>query len=131
MNTITIELCKEDRQRLDVISDTLELIRLALTTAGTPFIAAPVAAQDAPAAEAKETPVPDSEPVAATQDAPEAVPEVKPIERSAIQRLVVELSAAGKKAEVRDIVTAFARNVSGIPEDKLAEVFSKLTALEG
>ena len=131
MNTITIELCKEDRQRLDVISDTLELIRLALTNAGTPFPVAPVAAQDAPAVEAKETPIPDSEPVAATQDAPEAVPEASPVERSAIQRKVVELSVAGKKADARAVVMAYATNVSGIPEDKLAEVWAKLTKLEG
>ena len=131
MNTITIELCKEDRQRLDVISDTLELIRLALTTAGAPFPAAPVAVPDAPAVEAKEMPTPEPEPATAPQDAPAEAPAAKPVERSAIQRKVVELSAADKKTEVRDIVTAYAKNVSGIPEDKLAEVWAKLTALEG
>ena len=124
MNTITIELCAEDRQRLDVISDTLELIRLALTTAGTPFPAAP------------EQPQPEELPgQLSIEDGPahaEVPPEgVQPkVERADIQTKVVELSAAGKKEAVRDIVNNYAKKVSDIPEDKLAEVWSRLTALE-
>lgn len=125
MNTITIELCKEDRQRLDVISDTLELIRLALTTAGTPF-SAPEAAELP-----EQLTVAEAVQEAQAPEEPQEAPAAKPVERSAIQRKVVELSAADKKTEVRDIVTAYAKNVSGIPEDKLAEVWAKLTALEG
>ena len=35
------------------------------------------------------------------------------------------------KAQVREIITAYADRVSNIPEDKYAEVMAKLTALEG
>lgn len=50
-----------------------------------------------------------------------------------VQRKVVELCgpAHGKKAEVREIIKAYAPKVTGIPADKLDEVMAKLTALEG
>lgn len=50
-----------------------------------------------------------------------------------VQRKVVELCgpAHGKKAEVREIIKAYAPKVTGIPADKLGEVMAKLTALEG
>jgi hypothetical protein len=72
------------------------------------------------------TPSEEETPTAATEanDAP-------PVKREDVQKKVVELSAAGKKDAVKAVVTAYAKNVSGIPEDKLAEVLDKLTALEG
>lgn len=50
-----------------------------------------------------------------------------------VQRKVVELCgpAHGKKAEVREIIKAYAPKVTGIPTDKLDEVMAKLMALEG
>lgn len=68
----------------------------------------------------------EEKPTAATEanDAPV-------VKREDVQSLVVKLSAAGKKDAVKEIVTAYAPRVSGIPEDKLAEVWDKLTALEG
>lgn len=48
-----------------------------------------------------------------------------------IRKLVVTLSANGKKPQVREIVTAYGANVSAIPADKYAEVVEKLTALKG
>lgn len=129
--TITIKLSEEDRKRLDVISDTLEMIRLALTTTGTPFPAPEPAkkpTQEAAGAQQEEpTPVhtPEPEQPAAPQEP------AKTVKLSDIQQKVVELSAAGKKAQVREIITAYAAKVSGLPEDKLPEVWDKLTALEG
>lgn len=133
-NTITIELCPEDRGRLDALitelrvsSDTLELIRLALTNAGTPFPAAPVQPQTEPklAAEAEPTPEPEK-----PAEAQEPVQDVLQM-RASLQKKIVELTTAGKKAAVKEIVQAYATKVSAIPEDKLAEVLSKLTELEG
>ena len=73
----------------------------------------------------------EEKPTTATEDAP-AAPEQPTVSRADIQQKVVNLSAAGKKAEVRDIVLAYNNTkVSDIPEDKLAEVWDKLTALEG
>lgn len=62
--------------------------------------------------------------------APE-VPAAKPCTKAGLSQLVVRLSAAGLKAQVREIITAYADRVSNIPEDKYAEVMAKLTALEG
>ena len=111
----TIELCAEDRKRLDAL-----LVALTARAAGGP----------------KET---------APETIPEEVPEVaehvrevtkstaeepKKIELFDIQRKVVELAAAGKKAAVRELITSYAERVSTIPEDKRAEVYQKLIALE-
>lgn len=156
MNTITIitELCQEDRNRLDVISDTLELIRQAMLN-GAP--AASVAAQDAPKSEPKAEPTPEAEAPAEAQNEPQAMPQtdlydedggeiapeptepeapaeeaptVEPVALSDIQKKVVALSAAGKKAEVREIVTKYASRVSAIPVEHTAEVWQQLCALE-
>jgi hypothetical protein len=50
-----------------------------------------------------------------------------------IQQKVVKLAAAGKKAEVREIVTTYGAKVSDLKDqpDKWDEVWGKLTALEG
>ncbi len=127
MNTITIELCAEDRKRLDVISDTLELIRLALAEGK---VVAPVVAPEKP----KEEELPGQMSIddgPAHEEEPITEEPTKTVELADIQKKVVELSAAGKKAEVRDIITKYASRVSAIPADKTAEVWGLLTALEG
>lgn len=50
-----------------------------------------------------------------------------------IQQKVVQLAAGSngsKKAKVREIINAYAKKVSDLPEDKWDEVWDKLTALE-
>lgn len=47
-----------------------------------------------------------------------------------VRRKAKELVSDGKKAEVHAIITSYANAVSGIPEDKLAEMWQKLIALE-
>lgn len=144
-NIITIELCAEDRARLDRVIEALEnrpncegCVRAAIDMSK-----AAQAEIDAAKAEAKAEPPttnpPEPEKPAETPaehplDAPpiEVEEEEAPkVDRADVQRKVVELSAAGKKAEVKDIVTAYATKVSDIPEDKLAEVLEKLNRLEG
>lgn len=134
MNTITIELCAEDRKRLDVISDTLELIRLAVAEGKA---VAPVVAHEEPKEEetpgqpsVNEAPVSVEESPTEEPEAPAAEP-AKVVELADIQKKVVELSAAGKRDEVRNIVMEYAKRVSAIPADKTAEVWDRLTALEG
>ena len=131
MNTITIELCAEDRARLDSLLAKLdrcigEFIPSgeAHTDYGYKAQGVEYATQDE-AAEAKleEIPEPYSEPCPF-----ETAPAVT---RADVQQKVVALSAAGKKEKVRAVVNAYAAKVSGIPEDKLAEVMEKLNALEG
>lgn len=125
MNTITIELCQEDRNRLDT------LIALGLELAGkhlteTAPVAPYEAADAAPEVAAAVTTPPEPEkPVEAVQEA--AAPKYKMTD---VQQLVVALSAAGKKEQVREIVKAYAERVTLIPEDKLDEVMDKLQALD-
>lgn len=112
MNTITIELCAEDRARLDRIIAGLE---------------------------AKQASAPEVDP---TQDLDQMTLEVASLEAEAapsgpvsvtlsdIQQKVVALSAAGKKAQAREIVKAYAERVTLLPDDKYAEVMDKLSALD-
>ena len=124
--TITIELCAEDRARLDKIIEALshhDCSRCANDVAKY-VVGTLETASDAEPAE-HETAQPEPEVVAPAAEVAEAV------SLADIQKKVVELSAAGKKAEVREIITAYAKKVSDIPEDKTTEVWNKLTALEG
>lgn len=125
MNHITVELCQEDRARIDKVIELLtpstgqrcqscaDVVQQALT-------------EQPPVEFTKDTPAEEkpAEPVRVADTAPQ-------VSKADIQQKVIQLSAAGKKAEVREIVTAVATKVSDIPEDKLAEVWDKLAALEG
>lgn len=122
MNTIIVNLCEEDRQRLDRIIAALE----------RPAPKYEHCANDV--AESADI-TPEEKPVE-VQEAPKVEPKAEPeqpsVGRADIQKKVVELSAAGKKDSVRDVVLAYGNTkVSDIPEDKLAEVWQKLTSLEG
>lgn len=135
---VTVELGKEDRERLDKILTALQslhcdqCVQSALKYAQAGQTTEP-AADPAPAE--PETPATDPEPVKAEEQAApaeEPAPAPAPVHTKAdIQRKVVELSAAGKKDKVREIVTAYAAKVSAIPDDKVDEIWDKLTALEG
>lgn len=135
-NTITIELCEEDRARLDHIN--VNLTELIMQVMGNqapdmgevlqkaaPELAEKLAAQHPVADPFKE--LPKAEPVPFEQPKPEA-PQYK---LEDIQTKVVALSASGKKAEVREIVKSYAEKVSAIPADKFGEVMAKLIGLEG
>lgn len=147
MNTITIELCAEDRARLNKILAALEG-RPNCTTCAQQIIDYVSGATghteygfkadgveyatDTEAAEAKmaDIPEPYTEPTPFEEPAP-----AEPVDfgklRDDVRQKVVELSANGKKAQVRDIIKAYAANVTTLPDDKLSEVMAKLTALEG
>ena len=134
MNTITIELCQEDRARLDKIIGALEQSR-ALAVNSMPAV--PNVESDEPKAETEEPMegqvtveeiVETTEPIPA-EEAPVEEP-IKVVSLSDIQKKVVELSAAGKKAEVRDIITKYANRVSAIPAEHTAEVWDQLIGLE-
>lgn len=136
MNTITIELCAEDRARLDKILEALmarpdctrcakQVVDYCTQVTGVNEYGAKVE-PEAPAEPEHPVENPFPEPAA-----PKEKPAVPAVTKSDVQQKVVALSAAGKKAEVREIVHAYAERVSGIPEDKLAEVMAKLNALEG
>lgn len=159
MNNITIELCPEDRARLDrtyaALTRLVDLVTLQTNNtelddiqkqlAETLKNADPAQTAKNAAGEAQaETPA-DTQP---TQEAATAAEPTHPAEadlpwsdapaaptvtREQIQQKVVQLSVAAngaKKAKVREVVNLYAKKVSTIPEDKFAEVWGKLTALE-
>ena len=126
-NTITIELCAEDRARLDRIAELLEPVRtmspsLAVNEEGKAFGKGFVVGVDLA-----------SEQDATLEHAIKPVEPEKPVyTMSDIQSLVQTLAApgSGKRNEVREIVKDYAERVSLIPEEKYAEVMARLTALK-
>lgn len=141
MNTIIFELCAEDRARLDRVIEALEsrpncegCVRSALEYAKEEKDAAKAETKEEtpttnPPKEEKPAETPTEHPL----DAPpiDETPKAPAVKREDVRGKVVKLCAAGKKEEVKKIVTEYAEAVKDIPEDKLAEVFEKLTALEG
>ncbi len=125
MNTITIELCKEDRARLDRIAELLEAQKAGKVNPvenkpqKPEKVEEPAKAQ--PVGEKKAEPAP-----APQADKEEAAPAVT---LDDVRQLVVQLAANGKKAEARAIVTKYAKSVGEIPADKVAAVFSELRVI--
>ena len=155
MNNITLthELCAEDRARIDRLAAALEALQPQVitftppTSCGEPEPELDPIQQKLAETLAKVS-TPTEEPTEATETAKvETAETVSPIEEAPtqeedatppitleqIQQKVLQLAAANNgalKAQVRGIVNTYAKKVSDIPEDKWAEVWSKLTALE-
>lgn len=126
---LEVKLCKEDRERVDALIGALvgshSTIQPEPLTAPQTDKSEPVEPVSQPAEKVQE-----SEP----QSPPpweEDKPEAPTCSKEDVRKKVVELSAAGKKDEVRQIVKSYAEKVSAIPEDKLDEVMEQLNALEG
>ena len=146
MNRITIELCAEDRARLDKLTAALEKISVQAVAAEpaepdevqqalTEVLAkaeTPTAPTEEPAK--VETPKAEETLTEATETS-EAPAEEPKVTLEQIQQKVVQLCAAapGKKAQVRAIITAHAPTVTALKDqpDKWDEVWEQLTALEG
>ena len=143
-NTITIELCAEDRARLDRLTIALESATpncsscaetVAKIMKPEPHTEAPQKPQDEPKAEVKENAQPHEEPATAPEPVAEAAPEtMKPtITLEEIHQKVLQLASSGngaKKVSVRTLINTYANRVSDLPEDKWTEVWDKLVALE-
>jgi len=145
MNNITIELCKEDRGRVDNLIMELAALRHTLTSDQVVAIqpepqeaAEQFSKEEAPKTTILQKPQPEEpkaeEPAELPWEpeekaAPEpAAPEVTVAD---LQAKVVQLVNAGKKTETREIILKYAPNVGSIPEDKRAEVLGLLNGLEG
>lgn len=135
---VTIELCAEDRARLDNILAALQKHPIEragealhnLAKAAEAAAAQPAAPEEkeAPAQEAP-APEPKKEPKKEEQEPKKpAAPEVTTAE---LQSKVVQLVGAGKKDATRAIIMEYAKSVGEIPADKRAEVLERLNALEG
>lgn len=148
-NRITIELCAEDRARLDRLAEALERYphkceSCAQGVADTVAAVVKATQETNTAEKAQEQPTePTKEDTPATAPANEEKPAAAdlPWEEPAptvtlaqIQQKVVQLAAgadAAKKAAVRAIIHDYAEKVSDLPEDKWSEVWERLTAMEG
>jgi hypothetical protein len=132
-NTITIELCKEDRQRLDEVIGFLGWIASELKSrpAAATETTAPQPAQDTPAPDITH-PADVVSPHGTPEPVAEPEPEAPKWTKADLTAKVQQLAApgTGKREKVRAIVKSYAEKVGDIPEDKYAEVMDKLTALE-
>lgn len=149
MNNITIALDVEDRIRIDKLNTNLTILNAALgavighlegvnaanekkglihTEVVEEVIHVPgqVSIDEQTPQEAPQEVVEEQ-----TPSAPETVQNEPTVTKNDIQQKVIALVGKGKKAEVRDIITTYADNVSGLPDSTLIEVWDKLIALEG
>ena len=129
-NTITIELCAEDRARLDRLAEALErkACDKCVENVVEYFKTAKNDIQEQEASEAVTEPVCNEK---ASEKEFEALETSKTVDRSELRSKVIELSAKGLKEQARDIVRAYAQTVTAVPEDKVTECYMKLVALEG
>lgn len=129
---VTIELCAEDRARLDKILEALigaTTLKPVLQTKPVAPIAPAETKTEEPAPVKKEEPKKE-EPAPVEPEKPAAAP-VPEVTTAELQSKVVKLVSAGKKDEARGIVMEYAKSVSDIPAEKRAEVMERLNALEG
>lgn len=139
---ITTELCAEDRKRIDTLTEAMGYlagqIHLLLNgptyegeqpdpIADLPEEVQPTMEEAAEAMKAEEHPVENPFPEAPKEEAP-AEPNYT---KDDIRKLVVTLSANGKKAEARDIVLAHGTSITELPEEAINTVYNALKALEG
>ena len=134
-NTITIELCQEDRQRLDelisfaglIVSELNSRRPLQLQSIDEHGIRFGIVAEEHPVDAV--APHGEPEPVAESAEEPEE-PKFTHADVQAKTRQLVRPDHP-KRLEAKAIIKSYADKVSNIPEDKLTEVMKKLTALEG
>ncbi len=156
-NTIVIELCAEDRARLDRLAEAMErktcdrcvttameYIKTATAQASEPDPIAEAAKKALGLTDATESPVEPPEEAKAeseatappeeetpTAETPTQPTTEKKVDRAELRAKVIELSAKGLKEQTRDIIRAYAQTVTAVPEDKVTECYEKLVALEG
>jgi uncharacterized protein len=158
-NHITIELCAEDRARLDrlavalerkncdqCVTTAMEFAKLRLETkretdpvqqALAETLAKASDPVEAPknATEQAETSTPPTTPheeEKATVEEPAQAQPAKTVDRAELGAKVIKLCAKGQNAkdQTKDIIRSYATTVKLIPEDKLTEVYKKLVELE-
>lgn len=133
-NIITIELCAEDRARLDRLTAALEAARTPVIIEETiaepeeyaTLETSPETPQKADEADKVETT--PTEPETPKKAEEPAAPEVTAED---IRNKYMSLATTPKKAQAHALIKSYAERVSDIPADKRAEVLEKLTALEG
>ena len=141
-NRIIIELCAEDRKRIDELIAFAGLIASEMKSKNEPIIMTNPATTAAPAEEHPVdavAPHGEPEPVATVSEVekvePVAVPaeKVYTVTKADIMAKVQALAAPNnpKREQAKAIVKSYGAKVSDIPEDKYDEVMAKLVELEG
>lgn len=149
---VTVNLCAEDRARLDKIIDLLSARaseelkssaeakpqddiqkKLAEVVASVSTETVENATDEAETPTTTENP---TEPINEAQEEPaEATQAEEPkkptVTMAMLTNKAITLSAAGLKDKVRDVVHQYAKTVTSLPADKWDEVYEKLNALEG
>lgn len=140
MNTITIELCSEDRERLDKIIGLLSMktVTVGLCAEDKDRINKVNDLVEKPTEEEpqKESPAEKAEATKQEELPKENTPEAQSTEQPKssatvedLRKMVITLSSAGRKEEAREIIKAYASKVSEVPADKVDECMTKLKAL--
>ena len=142
-NNIIIELCAEDRQRIDNLTAALivnggavEALFKQLTPPAiigediARMAAAVVSPEDG--SQNAEKPTQAETPKAKENPAPKKdAPPWEPITVADIRAKVIDLSSKGKGDEAKAIVKSYAPSIPTLPEESFGEVMTKLNALEG
>lgn len=127
-NNITIELCAEDRARLDRLAEALER-QASIHTNLKPNNETESVPETTPTEPPQES-LEETEAIPPI-DEPAPVPTAPMVDRTELRAKVIELSAKGLKEQTRDIVRSYAQTVTAVPDDKIAECYAQLVALEG
>lgn len=127
-NTITFELCAEDRQRIDTLLTSFgSVIAALLGTSQMSKQPAPKPEQlDHPATAADEAPFD----VTPAPEPPKAAGPTRDDLRNIVRRLIGAGTTPERRDRTKAIIKEYAATVSDIPEDKIAEALDRLTALE-
>ena len=134
MNTIKIELCAEDRARLDRVIELLGGLRRPDCSSCVEGVASYMA-KAAEVMDSQRTAAPAPAPVEAPKAEPavEAPASVKPsVTLEQIQKKATQIAAGSpeKKAALRALVNVYAAKVTDLPEAVWTEVWDGLCALE-
>lgn len=135
-NFITIELCADDRARIDKLIQALEQNTAQKVTAPSQNPQSTTQVQTDPAqvtlaeviSNEEETP---TSAITPNEDEKPTNQEKETVGKAELKALVIKLCANGKKAESRNIILKYAPTVASVPEDKIAECYDKLVALGG
>lgn len=143
-NIITIEFCTEDRARIDRLAAALEAMQAGHLQPTEPDpvqqalakTLAKATATESPKNAAGEAEAPTPATTPQEEETPKAEKPAEPatenkVSQADVRALYVKLSASGKKEEAKAIILPISATISGIPDDKVQEVYGKLIALEG
>lgn len=125
MSTIKLELSKEDRRTLEGLTGSITLLASVLGSMQPPEVQQEIIQKVTPE-HPVDTPTTHLEPPAA-----EPTPDVKPVAFPEFQKVVTQVVAKGpkQKAAAKEIISKYAASVSGVPEDKRAEVMAELAKI--